>query len=462
MKNKKRRIELYSFFDHTGIKSHLEKMAKKGWMVESISNWGWKYRKIPPANLTFAVSYCPKISEYDPEPTTEQLDFLDFCAYTGWRLACGNGQVQIFYNEREDPIPIETEPLLELETVHNVAKKSFLPAHAVLLVCALSQLMRIVFGLSDDPTELLVSTSSLYSGFCWTMLLLACMAEIGGYIRWYRKAKKAAQHGEFLNVRGHVWFSRVIWAATVLVAVWWIVSLLTTKNRLLSQVGILMLAYVPVLAILTNAVRRLLKRKKASRAVNKTATVLSCVFLGFAYIGCVIHLVSSNIFSDAKGLCQYEYDFPLALEDLDSGEYGSYITEKRGNESPFLEAASFCQHPDPWLDSHNPDGKELMYTIITVKFPGLYPLCKQKHIQRMEGVLGENVRERRGSKAELQKQGASFWKAQEVYRQVDPYMGPSNWYLLCYTNQIVEIHFSWEPTEAQLVAAANRLSANLL
>ena len=31
MKNKKRRIEPLSFFDHTGISRHLEKMAEKGW-----------------------------------------------------------------------------------------------------------------------------------------------------------------------------------------------------------------------------------------------------------------------------------------------------------------------------------------------------------------------------------------------------------------------------------------------
>ena len=34
MKSTKRRIELLSFFNHTGISEHLEKMAAKGWMIE--------------------------------------------------------------------------------------------------------------------------------------------------------------------------------------------------------------------------------------------------------------------------------------------------------------------------------------------------------------------------------------------------------------------------------------------
>ena len=57
MKTKKRRYETYSFYDHTGIAAHLEKMARKGWMLEEITTWTWVYRKIQPAALTFAVCY---------------------------------------------------------------------------------------------------------------------------------------------------------------------------------------------------------------------------------------------------------------------------------------------------------------------------------------------------------------------------------------------------------------------
>lgn len=65
MKNTKRRIEPLSFFDHTGISGHLEKMAAKGWMIEKIVNTGWVYRRIEPKKIHFAVSYFPKASEFD-------------------------------------------------------------------------------------------------------------------------------------------------------------------------------------------------------------------------------------------------------------------------------------------------------------------------------------------------------------------------------------------------------------
>ena len=101
MKTKKRRLEFFSFYNHTGIENHLTDMAKKGWMIESISNFYWTYRKIEPTDIHFSVSYYPRASDFDPGPTEEQQTFHDFCAHTGWNLACTWFQMQVFYNEKE-------------------------------------------------------------------------------------------------------------------------------------------------------------------------------------------------------------------------------------------------------------------------------------------------------------------------------------------------------------------------
>ena len=64
MKDTKRRIEAFSFFDHTGIARHLTKMAGRGWLLEKISNFGWTYHRIAPKKLTFSVCYYPKASDF--------------------------------------------------------------------------------------------------------------------------------------------------------------------------------------------------------------------------------------------------------------------------------------------------------------------------------------------------------------------------------------------------------------
>lgn len=456
MNYKKRRIELYSFYDHTGIKKHLQEMAKKGWMIERISNLGWKYRKIPPADLNFAIAYCPKISEYDPEPTPDQQDFLDFCAHTGWHPVCTWAQMQIFYHEHKDATPIETEPILELETIHKTAKNRFLPAYGILFVLALFQIFLLVFGLPDNLIDLLASTSSLCSCFAWMMLLLTCTAEITGYLRWYKKAKKAAEYGEFLNVKGHLWLSRIICAATVLDGIYWIISLYALKDRLLFWYGLLALSYVVVLIISGNAVRQFLKRKKAARIVNRTLTIAACYFLTFAFTGCIIYLAVSNVFPHSENLRQYAYDFPLTLEDLDNNVSDPYITKKLGSASLLLESATFFQYPAPSRpDSYDPSDKELIYTITTIRLPVLYPLCRKVLLQEMEETFDAGIPQ--GQQNEYQKQDPSLWNAQEVYRLVNQGTGPFHNYLICYPGRIIKLHFSWEPTDTQITAAARKL-----
>ena len=56
MRDTKRRIEAFSFYDHTGIEAHLEKMAAKGWLLERMTGVGWVYRRIEPGRVKFTVT----------------------------------------------------------------------------------------------------------------------------------------------------------------------------------------------------------------------------------------------------------------------------------------------------------------------------------------------------------------------------------------------------------------------
>ena len=47
MRDKKRCIPEFSFYDKAGIRRYLEEQAEKGWMLEKMS-FGWVFRKIEP------------------------------------------------------------------------------------------------------------------------------------------------------------------------------------------------------------------------------------------------------------------------------------------------------------------------------------------------------------------------------------------------------------------------------
>ena len=55
MSNTKREwLPLYSFYDRSGLSRHLEEMAAKGWMLDSLGAYSWRYRRIEPEQLKYA------------------------------------------------------------------------------------------------------------------------------------------------------------------------------------------------------------------------------------------------------------------------------------------------------------------------------------------------------------------------------------------------------------------------
>ena len=76
MREHRRILTNFSFYDPQTIQNKLEEMATKGWMIRKVGNLFWTFEKIPPQKLRFAVTYFPGASEFDPWPSQKQLDKL--------------------------------------------------------------------------------------------------------------------------------------------------------------------------------------------------------------------------------------------------------------------------------------------------------------------------------------------------------------------------------------------------
>ena len=467
MKSTKRRIEPLSFFNHTGISEHLEKMAAKGWMIEKIINTGWV---IEPKNIHFAVSYFPKASEFDPEPSEEQKIFHDFCAHTGWQLACTSAQLQIFYNERENPTPIETDLELELQAIHASAKKSFIPSYILLLVVAFMNGGLWISNLLGDPIDLLSSSTKLFTGFAWLLLGLFCIVELVCYFRWRSKAKAAAEHGEFLKVPNTSKFQKAVLIITIGGAIFWAINYVICGDNLQRWIAILMCIYMPALFVIVNATKEFLKRKKASRGVNRTVTMLTSFIVAFAMMGAITFgtLYASNhgLFAD-KNEETYEHrgmtwvihqdELPLVVEDLVDVDFDGYIKERRGNTSLLLGQLVMRQYPRYDAENYN-DIPRLEYSMTIINVPSLYEMCKKQMIDKKDETDNTNTPE--GFKRVYLEQDPMPWKAKEVYQLAYQDTGTLNSYLLCYDDRIIEIDFNWEPTTEQMAIVAKKLNGS--
>lgn len=220
-------LRLFSFGNRKGICRYLEKMAAKGWMPESLTGDGlWLFRRIPPTALKYALFYARPAKEKDAEAMAKQAEFYELCAHDGWELVCTNSEIQIFCNRRPDPVPLNTDPVAELDRFHTAFLRGFAPSW-ILDICLFGLLIRReiqsydwnlhfqerLAALGIYPEEVAVPWG-LAQAIPWALLIAAFLVNIAEYFWWYRRAKKAAREGIFFRRPGPSWIALALWLAS--------------------------------------------------------------------------------------------------------------------------------------------------------------------------------------------------------------------------------------------------------
>ena len=463
MKTTKRRFEFFTFYDHTGIARHLEWMAQKGWLLQGIHGNLWASRAIPPTQLSCTVTSSPDASAFDPEPSEGELCFQDFCAHTGWQLAASSAQLQIFYNARPDPIPIETDPNLEIETIHRYAGKTILLPYSLLLFIGLLSTFFFVSRLLGDPIGLLASSTNLFIGYAWCLELLLCVTELGGYFRWRHRAKKAALRGEFLETKGHSLLQRIILIAALVGFALWLLSVLLTETVFMKASVLVTFGSIALLAPLLWGILRLLKRWKVSKDFSRIIYIMATLVLAYCMVGVIFWIADSGYLPEQETytyqgseLALYLDELPLTVEDLQpisADASDDYIRRRSASQSPLL--ARFGMEQRPRLDASEEDLPRLDYTITLVKVPALYDLCRSQLLKYWNET--ENIGVPEGWRTFYEPRDAAPWGALEAYQVVAEDTGPMERYLLCYAGRFVEIWFDWTPTAEQMAKVGQLL-----
>lgn len=453
MKNTKHQLIPFSTYDLTGMEQHLEKMARKGWLLDKISALGWRYRRIEPKTLHFTVSYCHRASAYDPEPTEEVQTFHDFCAHTGWHLAAEFGSMQVFYNDQEDPTPIDTDPALEIQMVGREVKR-MLPAQIFLLLLGFWMGGSWCYSLVYEPIDLLASPTSLFTGLCWLSLMVWSVADLITYLIWRRKARQAAQRGEFVPTHGCHRIMQVVMALVVVGVVYFFAAARLPGLRLLT--GIMILGFV-VLFLAVNGTKDFLKSRKVSRNRNRAATIAVDVLLAVALtVG--ISYATISLARNGEFSLSADIEPLLTIADLTGEEDPRYVVRSHVESSVFLKVRDFTEEAHPEENIRLP---EMRTRIVDVHLPGVYDFCLRQLLHERDDWEGFT-------------DDGTVITPYYIYKEIDPglfgaqaawqrYAGgengePTGDYLLSYPGRLVTMECDWELTAEEMAAAGAKLA----
>ena len=468
MKTTKRELFLFSFYDHTGITRHLERRAAEGWMLTAISTGTglWRYRKTEPRKLRFAATYFPKASQFDAAPSEGQRSFMDYCAEAGWTFVAQSAQMQIFCNEAENGVPLETEPAVQVENIHRAMKANYLISQCLLLALALFYLVTLIGRLVRDPLGLFASASSLFSSGCMLLLLAQSVIELATYFSWRRRALRAAQEqGIFLPTRGNRWLQAGMLWALGLMLVFYLPAL---------EIGYLKF-FLSYLAAFFGSIaaghllKAVLKKCGTKTAVNRVVTLTFVGVLTAVSTGVLLHrTVSGDLFSIRSGNTEeytwqgrtftaYLDDLPLSLGDLTDAQDSDYSRSLRENGSLLLRETEVYQrlrHDTGGVSAEQ--SVSLSYTLWTSPFDAL--------LDRVVAEQFAEAEEFRAQYGDVLSEGecvyfptdAAPWGAEEAWQYRS---GTDEAYLLRYTDRVIEICYAFSPTQEQMAVTAEKLMA---
>lgn len=462
MKETKRRICNFSFYDQETIQEELEAQAREGWMLERTGRFFWTYRRTEPRELRFAVTWFPGASEFDPGPTEGELTRLDYCRQDGWELVSRWGVMQILKNENPDAVPIETEPVTQVANLRRVMWKSVLLPRLALAAVLLWNVFLHFSQWRRDPIGTLSDPADLYLPIMLSLAALSSLYEAWFCLHWLRRARRAAEEdGVFLPIRSKPVVSWVFLAlSTVLLALylgsvaaqgpWWLLWLCLT----------------PLIFVAGDGIQRFLKKQGASRHVNFAVSTGSVMLLTMLMIGLLTAVILRGGLGTSRGANAVgTYDFyghtreiyddplPLEIEELANVD-APWSKEAEHHETFLLSTTEYRQYVV--LTEERPAFPEdsLEYTVTEVKWDVLVePIRRAVLNARQDEDYGDFV-----FTDHYEPIDPAPWHADAAY-QLHWSDSVMNSYLLFQGRRIIELQFFWEPTAAQLAAAAEKLAA---
>ena len=162
------------------LENKLEAMAKKGLFLKKTGSLFWTFTKEEPKDIKYTVTYFSEASMFNPCPTDNQQTYLDYALESGWIFVDELNQMQIFCNENENPISLETDAQEQFETIKKCMNKSYVIPYLLLLMIFSCNLLLQYQSFERDPIYFFSDIMHFYatlvqlSGFlCMVYILIS-------------------------------------------------------------------------------------------------------------------------------------------------------------------------------------------------------------------------------------------------------------------------------------------------
>lgn len=270
-----------TIYDYKSIEDNLTAMAAKGWRIESIGAFLWKFKRSKPSNKKFFVLLTSSDSVYE-SVSIERQGLLEELCVKGWKKEFQCKQMQIFCAD-QDAMPLETDEAVRLENIHQNMKKTFIPNWTKLLffmlVIAFFNGMKYfgIFPYRDEKT-VWAFLITLYAAFIVGINIL-------GYLFWLKSSRKRISEGG--TCVSTAWYRRLLIVLLIGFLATFIGSFMDSKLQIEGLIFYIIIyiiaAFITVSFI--NLFSQLFKKKGLSSGIS---TILLSIVTVLLIIGLIV------------------------------------------------------------------------------------------------------------------------------------------------------------------------------
>ncbi len=330
----------WGFFslDYQAMKTYLEEMAEKGWMLEKIGLQRHlaKFRAIEPQKLRFYVDVFKEGGPLTPENTEESERYRSLCEESGWKFITSADYLQFFYaDEDSDPVPIQTDQVLEQELVeHTLLRNELRGFFLVSLILAF-----LIFRSLPIKYHILLSFTGVAGIFLLPMVYILTTIPAAYSIFRTLKARRNIKRGLPLEMptmksarRRIVLFSGSILFVTVVFLMFMMVDVLYAP-QLAVRVFL-----GPGIGIIIGASLRYYTKKKAKRVEDSIPAIMFAVVALIIFVNTAVPYALGRV-EDSYIVDSIPEGYPVVtIDEISKGAFRASSTtmDFRPGSSPVV------------------------------------------------------------------------------------------------------------------------------
>ena len=293
---RKYELNIYAPFHYEDLQDHFNRMAAKGWGLESLGNYFFTYQKLEGTiPVSYALAFHPQVGWLDPLPSAGQEIYHDYCRYVGWELIgtwSKFPQIQVYASSKLYPVPIQSDLSTQWRVLTRWMEDKYVkPVRTETALCSIFALLGLlIFG----AYLFLVPSTPVISGLLAGMIAMLLALLLHQFIvlvdaqRWLQEARQAAEEGRPgpAGRMSRAWLLSLGLAAVGIAA--GLISLLHTVGTFYGAWTVVRTIFVFLLflglGLLGARMRALLRSKGTSAAGNKVIFAAAAVILALLYV----------------------------------------------------------------------------------------------------------------------------------------------------------------------------------